>query len=267
MTASWPVIRWPRRAHLNADLAYQGRLMRFLENHDEPRIAARLPQDAERAAAVAIASLPGATLWHEGQFEGRRVRVPVFLQRRPDEAPDLRLSAWYHSLLAVVEENGVRQGQWRLLDVTGWADNQTCRNLLAWSWSGGPRNDRFVVVVNLSGAAAQGRVHLGWPDLRSRQWQFADLIQEVSFERDGDELADPGLFVALGPGQFHFLKTVVTPDGWLVVRSAPTSSHASPVSSTGRPGLAGAGALNRSSPARGPRLQGRPGMSALDARP
>ncbi len=196
------------RAHLNADLAYQGRLMRFLENHDEPRIAARLPQDAERAAAVAISSLPGATLWHEGQFEGRRVRVPVFLQRRPDEAPDLRLSAWYHSLLAVVEEHGVRQGQWRLLDVTGWADNQTCRNLLAWSWTGGLRNDRFVVVVNLSGGAAQGRVHLGWPDLRSHQWRFADLIQEVSFERDGGELADPGLFVALGPGQFHFLKTV-----------------------------------------------------------
>jgi len=33
-----------------------------------------LPDDAERAAAVAIATLPGATLWHEGQFEGRRVR-------------------------------------------------------------------------------------------------------------------------------------------------------------------------------------------------
>jgi hypothetical protein len=194
------------RAHLSADLAYQERLMRFLENHDEPRIAERLRQDAERAAAVVMASLPGATLWHEGQFEGRRTRVPVFLQRRPDEIPDMQLSAWYHSLLAVVEEHGVRQGQWRLLDVTGWADNQTCQNLLAWSWTGGPRGDRFVVVANLSGAAAQGRVRLGWPDLRARRWRFADLLEAVSFERDGDELADPGLFVALGSWQFHFLK-------------------------------------------------------------
>ncbi len=62
------------RDHLRADLGYQSRLVRFLENHDEPRIAARLPADAERAAAVAVATLPGATLWHEGQFEGRRVR-------------------------------------------------------------------------------------------------------------------------------------------------------------------------------------------------
>ncbi len=76
------------RGHLRADLSYQARLVRFLENHDEPRIASCLPPDAERAAAVAIATLPGATLWHEGQFEGRRVRPPVFLSRRPEEAPD-----------------------------------------------------------------------------------------------------------------------------------------------------------------------------------
>jgi len=76
------------RGHLRAELAYQSRLVRFLENHDEPRIAGLLPGDAERAAAVAIATLPGATLWHEGQFEGRRVRPPVFLSRRPGEPSD-----------------------------------------------------------------------------------------------------------------------------------------------------------------------------------
>ena len=64
------------RGHLQADLGYQSRLVRFLENHDEPRIADKLPAVLERAAAVTIATLPGATLWHEGQFEGRRVRPP-----------------------------------------------------------------------------------------------------------------------------------------------------------------------------------------------
>ena len=37
----------------------------------------------ERAAAVTIATIPGARLFHEGQFEGRKVRIPVFLGRRP----------------------------------------------------------------------------------------------------------------------------------------------------------------------------------------
>jgi hypothetical protein len=62
------------RAHLLADIDYQRGLVRFLENHDEPRAAATMPRDQERAAAVVIATLPGLTLWHEGQFEGRRVR-------------------------------------------------------------------------------------------------------------------------------------------------------------------------------------------------
>ena len=35
--------------------------------------------DQARAAAVAVLTLPGATLLHEEQFERRRVRLPVFL--------------------------------------------------------------------------------------------------------------------------------------------------------------------------------------------
>jgi hypothetical protein len=192
------------RAHLTGDLDYQSHLMRFLENHDEPRIAEQLDPAAARAAAVAIATLPGATLWHEGQFEGRRVRPPVFLQRRPDEPVDPQLSAWYRSLLAAVDEHGVRQGQWRLLEVTGWPDNQSCRNLLAWSWT--HAEQRHLVVINFSPAPAQGRVQVGWPDLGRHQRQLADLVQPVRFDRDGGELHDEGLFVALEPWQFHLLE-------------------------------------------------------------
>jgi len=193
------------REHLRADLSYQSRLVRFLENHDEPRIADRMPGKAERAAAVAVATLPGATLWHEGQFEGRRVRPPVFLSRRPDEAPDGELAAWYHRLLATVVGHRVRRGAWRLLAAYGWPDNQSCRNLVAWSWAPDDGGDRHVVVVNLSGEPAQGRVPLDWPDLPGRGWQLTDLLDEDVFERDGGELADPGLFVSLQPWQYHLL--------------------------------------------------------------
>ena len=193
------------RDHLRAGLNYQSRLLRFLENHDEPRIAARMPADAERAAAVTIATLPGATLWYEGQFEGRRVRPPVFLSRRPGEPPDIGLADWYRRLLAAVAAHRVRAGAWRLLEVGGWPDNQSCRNLLAWSWSGDRSSDRHVVVVNLSAEPAQGRIPLDWTDLRGRTWCLTDLLQGNMFNRDGGELADPGLFVALESWQFHLL--------------------------------------------------------------
>jgi hypothetical protein len=200
------------RDHLRADLAYQSRLVRFLENHDEPRIADLLPGDAERAAAVAIATLPGATLWHEGQFEGRRVRPPVFLSRRPGEPPDPGLVGWYWRMLGAVASHRVRAGGWQLLEVGGWPDNDSCRNLLAWSWTAdgtdvGVADDagRHVVVVNLSGEPADGRVGLGWPDLRGRSWKLTDLLDDREFERSGDELADQGLFVALKPWGCHLL--------------------------------------------------------------
>jgi hypothetical protein len=192
------------REHLRADLTYQSRLLRFLENHDEPRIAERISEDAERAAAVVLATLPGATLWHEGQFEGRRVRPPVFLSRRPDEPPNRDLAAWYRRLLAAVADHHVRSGEWRLLDCTGWPDNQSCRDLLAWSWSGNG-DGRRLAVINLSGQPAQAVIRLGWPDVAGRTWRLADLLQEQVFKRDGDELASSGLYVDLPPWHSHLL--------------------------------------------------------------
>ncbi len=195
------------RGHLRADLSYQSRLLRFLENHDEPRIASRLPGEAARAAAVAVATLPGATMWHEGQFEGRRVRPPVFLAQRPDEPGEEDLARWYRRLLATVASRRVRQGSWRQLEAAGWPDNQSCRNLVAWSWSGDDGDDdgRHVVVVNLSAEPAQGLIPFGWTDLPGRSWQLTDLLDERVFKREGVELADPGLFVALEPWHFHLL--------------------------------------------------------------
>jgi glycosidase len=196
------------RGHLQADLGYQQRLVRFLENHDEPRIAGTLPAVLQRAAAVTIATLPGATMWHEGQFEGRRVRPPVFLARRPDEPLDPELASWYRALVDTVAEDQVRTGMWQLLEIAGWPDNQSGRNLIAWSWTpGADAADarRHVVVVNLSQTQAQGQVRLPWPDLPGRRWRLRDPLSGSDFTRDGGDLADAGLYVDLKPGQYYLL--------------------------------------------------------------
>jgi hypothetical protein len=99
----------------------------------------------------------------------------------------------------------VRAGTWRLLEATGWPDNQSCRNLATWSWDGDHGGDRHLVVVNLSGQPAQGRVPLAWADLPGRTWRLTDLLGGQVFDRDGTELAGPGLYVALEPWQCHLL--------------------------------------------------------------
>ncbi|MFF4054513.1 alpha-amylase [Streptomyces sp. NPDC001668] len=190
------------RAHLSADLAHQRGLVRFLENHDEPRVAAVVPGDRERAAAVAVATLPGATLWHEGQFEGRRVRPPVFLRRRPHEPVDEPLHDFYGRLLPAAA--AVRRGDWHPVTPAGWADNDTHRHLLAWTWT--HAEARHLVVVNDSDRPAQARLPLPWDDLRGRVCRATDLLTGAVYDRDGDELTDSGLFVSLEAWGCHVLK-------------------------------------------------------------
>ena len=107
------------RLHLCADLAYQEKLLRFIENHDEPRAAATFAPAKERAAAVTTSTLLGARLFHEGQFEGRKVRVPVFLGRRPEEPLDGTLRDFYRKLLGAIKSPVFREGQWCLCERTG----------------------------------------------------------------------------------------------------------------------------------------------------
>ncbi|MGW6022201.1 alpha-amylase [Streptomyces sp. NPDC055099] len=196
------------RAHLRADEQYQRGLVRFLENHDEPRAAATLPLAKERAAAVLIATLPGATLWHEGQFTGRRVHLPVFLDRRPDEPADPSLKAFYERLLAGVHRSGMRTGQWRLLDAEGWPDNDSGRDLIASSWTG--ESGRFLTVVNLSEHQAQARIRLPWSDLGPGAYELVGLLDAERYERSGAELTADGLYVDVPPWGTHLLSVVAT---------------------------------------------------------
>ncbi|MEV4280398.1 alpha-amylase [Actinoplanes xinjiangensis] len=189
------------RKHLVADRGYQDRLLRFTENHDEPRAAVGMPGGRQRAAAVAIATLPGATLWHDGQFEGRTTRLPVFLGRYPDEPADLELRSFHRRLLTIASR--VRRGEWRLLDSHGWPDNPSHRDVVAWSWHEGAT--RRLVVVNFGDHPAQARVTLPWPGLAGRSWELTDLLDGRVFDRDGDELAGEGLFVDLPPWGTHVL--------------------------------------------------------------
>jgi hypothetical protein len=46
------------------------------------------PSPITECAAAPTSTIPGAILFHEAQFEGRKVRVPVFLGRRPVEGSD-----------------------------------------------------------------------------------------------------------------------------------------------------------------------------------
>ena len=194
------------RLHLCAEPAYQEKLVRFIENHDEPRAAAAFMPAKQKAAALVAATLPGLRLFHEGQFEGRRIRPSVFLGRRAEEPPDDELSEFYRRLLQLMNRPLFRQGDWKLCERTGWPDNASFLNLLAWSWRNA--GEQYLIVINFSAERAQARVQVPWASAGGQTWRLTDLLSGADFERDGDEMTLPGLYVDLAPWNYHFFQCV-----------------------------------------------------------
>jgi hypothetical protein len=192
------------RAHLSAPVEYQSKLLRFIENHDEQRAAAAFSFPKERAAAVAMATGPGLKLFHEGQLEGRKIRLPVFLRRRPAEPADQTLEQFYKQLLDVTKPSVFREGEWSLCHCTGWPDNSTFQNLLSWIWI--KENERYLIVINFSDNAAQGRVQVDGVELGGKTWRLVDTLSGEAYERGGNEMQNPGLYVELNSWGCHFLR-------------------------------------------------------------
>jgi hypothetical protein len=189
------------RMHLCADDGFQAKLLRFLENHDEPRAASEVSTARNKALAVATLTQAGARLVHNGQREGWKVRLPVFLGRYPDEPVNDDLVAFYRSLLDSLRDPTFHDGRWRLCERSGWPGNDDYRNLLAWCWEG---ETRWLVVVNLSDGWCAGHVRAPWNDVRGRRFRLDDT-NDVSYDREGSELAD-GLYVALEPWSWHLFR-------------------------------------------------------------
>lgn len=194
------------REHLQAEIDYQNKLARFLENHDEPRAAKVFPCDQHAAAAVVSFLVPGLRLFHQGQFEGRRKRISPHLGRAPEERVDGEIQVFYQKLLEILQREIFRNGTWRLVEcVPVWQGNDSHHSFITSVWEG-VDGERVVVVVNFSPQASQCFVRLPFGDLRGRTWELDDLFSEICYEREGDALDREGLYVDLGTWGFHVLR-------------------------------------------------------------
>lgn len=197
------------RAHLAGDVAFQNHLVRFLENHDEPRAAAVFPSVIQQAAAVISSFAPGLRFFHNGQLEGRRKRLSVHLCRRPEESLDPEIRAFYDRLLAILKLDVAKNGEWHLLDCRpAWDGNWTWDCFIAYAW----RNDAgdcLVPVVNFRAHQGQCRLPLPFEDLHGKTVRLDDLIGAATYDRGGDELTGAGLYLDLPGWGCHVFKVTV----------------------------------------------------------
>jgi hypothetical protein len=202
----------PIREHLLAGLDYQDKLARFLENHDEPRGASEFPWPWHQAAAIITFLSPGLRFFHQGQFEGARVRVPTHLCRGPVEPVDREIAAFYAKLLQVLNETGVfRDGTWsQIQPLPAWPDNRTSDGFVAYAWAGGD-GSRHVVVVNYAGHQGQCRLFLPFQEYRGKLVRLIDVMGTEVYDRDGVDLVDGGLYIDHRPWQYNVFELQARP--------------------------------------------------------
>ena len=191
------------RGHLGSDPAYQDKLVRFLENHDELRAASAFPVAVHQAAAVLAYLIPGLRFFHEGQLEGRTFKVPMSLGRRPAETVDPVLQHFYRELLACLRRPEVRQGRWQLLEAAPAREGNPAGNpFLAFAWEGAT-GERLLAAVNFGPAPGQVRVALPFSDLGEIKIILQDSISATRPEPAEVKVQDQGLLLDLPAWGFN----------------------------------------------------------------
>ena len=187
--------------HLQADLDYQRHSLRFIENHDEQRAARVFSVPQLQCASVIAYTVPGPTLIHEGQLEGRLFRVPVQLGRRQPEQPNPQLVEFYEKLLAILKRPIVQQGTWsRIRKDVAWDHDDTHKRIIAHRWD--TEEDVLLVVVNYQNHDGQAFLPMTLPG-NSEDVVFVDLMSEQRYPRNRRDVETKGVYVKLPAWSFH----------------------------------------------------------------
>ena len=201
----------PVRGHLCADLAYQAKMARFLENHDEPRAASTFPTEVHEAAAVITYFSPGLRFFHQGQLQGYKKRISPHLVRGPAEPVDREISFFYDRLLSLLSRPTVRNGQWQLLEcIPAWQGNGTNEDFIAYSWHSS-EGERLLVAVNYAPHPSQCYVRLPYSELDGKQWKLRDLLGDAVYDRDGRDLLSRGLYLDVPAWHNHIFELKEVP--------------------------------------------------------
>ncbi|MCB0742725.1 MAG: glycosidase [Ignavibacteriales bacterium] len=189
------------RSHLMAEHDFQQKSIRFIENHDEERAVISMGIEKSKAAAIITSTVKGMTLFHDGQLEGRKTKLPVQLGREPIEKDNPNLVEFYDKLFRITSSEVFKYGKWEMLNpIPSWETNRTYQNILAWKINYEER--KRLIVVNFSREVAQCKIELNLINYPSK-FKLKDILNYKTYFRKTDEVINEGLFIELGPFKSH----------------------------------------------------------------
>ncbi|MDQ7816710.1 MAG: alpha-amylase family glycosyl hydrolase [Melioribacteraceae bacterium] len=189
------------KEHLFAEKEYRSKSLHFIENHDEERAFTSFGKEKSKAAALIISTIEGMRFFHDGQLEGKRIKLPVQLGKEPPEHSNSEMIEFYNKLFSVTANDIFKEGTWSLLEtITSWEGNTTFKNMLAYQWMLG--NQKRLVIVNYSDVVSSCRLKFditGYPE----EFEMEDLLNNQKYIRSGEEIISTGLYVELKPWHAH----------------------------------------------------------------
>lgn len=187
--------------HLHAEMDYQKKSVRFIENHDEDRAVYKFGKDKSLAAGTVISTIKGMILYFDGQFEGKKIKLPVQLGREPFEKEDDRIKTYYYKLLRITKDEIFRKGEWTLLDPLPAGNSDfTFENFFTWQWK--YENRLCIVAINYSNTTSRCRLKFELPQDKIII-HLNDILNTVSYERSAEEIDERGLYIELKPFCSH----------------------------------------------------------------
>ena len=143
--------------HLQADMPFQLKSVRFLENHDEKRAITKFGKQASMAAAILMSTVPGMKLYYDGQFEGKKIKLPVQLGREPIEKESEAIKVFYNKILTITKDQIFIAGEFSQLNALQISpDNHSYENMLVLFWR--LNDDRRIIIINFSENTSQCRI-------------------------------------------------------------------------------------------------------------
>ncbi len=191
--------------HLKAEWAFQSKLVRFIENHDELRAIEKFGEEKSRAAAIITTTLPGVRLIHEGQIHGYKIKLPVQLGRRPFEEKNSQVLNFYLSLLNAIPSQDFKTPNWSLCEVEPINnDDDSFSNIISYLWW--KDSNYRLVVVNYSSNYSKAHVKISPFHFDTYKWRFTDLLDNKSYTFHGEDLYKHGLYIELNAWKGHIFE-------------------------------------------------------------
>jgi len=172
--------------------AYQRRMVRFLENHDEPRIASFLNEQNSLAIITLFFTSLGLKLIYHEQLEGQTIRIPLHIIRSIDHYKPI---PQYSKLLKIYNQikDFINYGKYFFFPVSAIFDN-SFTNLISYGYL--LDNQIVIVVINLSSQYSQGIINLKKAILEDdKEYVLTELISNTNYIRRLGQ----GLHVILNP--------------------------------------------------------------------